>query len=164
MLNFVIPFSTYDIQAVSLSFRNGNSLVFEAMANGFKDESYVDEETGKKRYRTRIGYTINQEESLTFNENSNYKLQLNVFGPNGSRIASREIPVVTLEQQISTPNFVNENSYLAKQVQPNGMTSAASYNLLLDRPSINGVVLTGDRTLPEFPITDYEIASIFSKE
>lgn len=170
VLNFTIPFSIEDVKAVSLSFRDRYSLVFEAVANAFNsedEETEITDEHGdvigiETKYKTRIGYTLNQEESLQFHENSNYKLQLNVYSGNGSRIASKEVPVQTLEQQMIDPEFVNEQSFAAKKTNPEtNIKQITEYDDLLNKPTINGTVLSGNRVLPENPISHYDIDEIF---
>jgi len=153
VLNFVLPFSPYDVQAVALSFRNGNGVAFETVAT-----SCVPEPAGtniKVATKCRVGYTITQAESLQFNEYDYYKAQLNVYGPNGSRIASDEIRVETGAQQLIDPSYM---SISVPQVSQGGTitdaTKQISYNDLINKPSINDVILYGNRNLPEDRITN----------
>ena len=161
VLNTVLPFSVYDVKAAVLSFRDDDGVVFEATATGFVSEDYTDEETGETIYKTRAGYTMNQSETVLFKEKANYSLQINVYGYNGSRIASREISVRTLEQQLPMPDYfetqpVYTNGSIAEQA---GVIT--SYNDLTDKPKINGVVFEGDWVLPNTSITHNDIDNIF---
>ena len=153
-LNFVLPFSIYDVQAVAISFRNENRVAFETVTTGVAVEN---------ENSTRVGYILSQEESLQFDENSHYKMQLNVFGPNGSRTTSREIDVFTGPQHITTPGFteVNTFNYNGTVVGMNG--DIVSYNDLVDKPQINSQVLIGNRILPEFRITNAQINELINE-
>lgn len=158
VLNFTLPFDILDVKAVNISFRGRDSLAFEATAVGFKSMNYVED--GKTIHRTRIGYTMNQTETLQFEENAKYKMQLNVYGPNGSRITSKEINVETLEQQLMEPGFSTQSFFYG-----NGSTTGKGtmdYNKLINKPQVNEVELKGNRTLPEQPITQTEILEILS--
>ena len=158
VLNFTLPFDVLDVKAVNISFRGKDSIAFEATAIGFKNMNY--EEDGKTIHRTRVGYKMTKAETLQFEEKSQYKMQLNVYGPNGSRITSKEIDVETLEQQLNEPGFSTQSYFYG-----NGSTSDKStmdYNKLINKPQVNEVELKGDRTLPEQPITKTEILDILS--
>lgn len=160
VLNFTLPFSVYDIKAVSISFRGRDSLAFESTAIGFKSMDY--EENGKTVFKTRVGFTMNQAESLQFEEYAKYKMQLNVYGPNGSRIASKEIDVETLGQQIPDPGYSIENSFYGAGMTKETGNGATDYNKLKNKPQVNEVDLVGNRQLPENPITENEISRILS--
>lgn len=140
MFDLTIPFAKEDLEAVEVSFRNNNAVVFEVEITSFQ----------AKGDKTRIGFTMTQEESLLFNENDIYRMQLNVYGANGSRSASKEYDVCTLSQQIPEPR--------RSQVT----TSSMDYNALANKPQINSVELAGNRALPETAITSQQIEDIIS--
>ena len=158
VLNFNVPFSIKDVKAAKISFRGRDSLAFEATAIGFKSLDSVDEH-GKTIYKTRIGYTMTQAESLQFEEKADYSLQLNVYGPNGSRITSKEMNVRTLSQQLPEPGYTVEHNI---ETKGSGKPSkgVTDYNELENKPQINEITLQGNRTLPEKPITVNEIDRI----
>ena len=159
VLNFTLPFDVLDVKAVNISFRGRDSLAFEATAVGFKNMNYQDDQ-GNTVHRTRVGYTMNQAETLQFEENAKYKMQLNVYGPNGSRITSKEISVETLEQQLMEPGFSTQSFFYG-----NGSTTGKGtmdYNKLINKPQVNEVELKGNRTLPEHPISQADILDILS--
>lgn len=159
VLNFVIPFSLYDVKAVVISFRNQNSVAFEAMATSFKQE-------GDDEFKTRVGFTLTQAESLQFEENSTYTMQLNVFGPNSSRIVSDEMKVTTGSQQLVEPGFGGDGTHVYHENYGHASETyegeIISYNDLADRPKINDVTLEGNRVLPEDSITIEQIEEITS--
>ena len=156
VMNFVLPFNQLDVKAVVLSFRDRNSVVLETMATGFKSE-------GENNEKTRVGYTLTQEESLLFEENSIYQLQLNVFGPNGSRIVSNEIRVETYSQQIPFPGFTEINTFNYNYGPSEGSHGdIISYNDLIDKPRINERVLIGNRDLPENRISNNQIDELIN--
>ena len=159
VLNFVIPFSLYDVKAVVVSFRNNDRVAFEAIATSFKQE-------GDDPYKTRVGFTLTQAESLQFDENSIYMMQLNVFGPNSSRIVSDEIKLTTGAQQLVEPGFGGDGTYAYHenygQASETDEGEVISYNDLADRPKINSVTLEGNRILPEESITIEQIEEITS--
>lgn len=163
VLNFVLPFSPYDVQAVALSFRNGNRVAFETLANTCVPEpqgTSVDEAT-----KCRVGYTITQAESLQFDEFEIYQAQLNVYGPNGSRIASDEIRVETGAQQLIDPSYMSVS--VAQATQSGAVVDATnqlSYNDLINKPKINDVILSGNRTLPEQRIPNEFIDQLLADE
>lgn len=163
VLNFVLPFSPYDVQAVALSFRNGNRVAFETVATTCVPEPQgVDITTATK---CRVGYTISQAESLQFDEYEIYQAQLNVYGPNGSRIASDEIRVETGAQQLTDPSYLSVS--VPQAIQTNATvdeTSRISYNDLINKPSINDIILNGNRNLPETRITNDIIDQIMAEE
>lgn len=156
VMNFTVPFSVYDIKAVALSVRDQNSVVFETLATSFKQVS---------EFVSRVGYTLTQEESLQFEEYHHYRLQLNVFGPNGSRIVSKELDVETGAQQLPEPGFseINSLSYAGMSSGSTGK-NALSYNDLIDKPKINSQILAGNRILPENRITEKQIDAILFGE
>ena len=165
VLNFMLPFSIYDVKAVVMSFRNRDRVAFEAIATSFKSEDTTDPETGRVIYKTRVGFSITQAESLQFDENYKYMMQLNVFGPNSSRIASNEIPVYTGAQQIWEPGFgggafYNYNDNYGKPSEEESDENAISYNDLVDRPKINSVTLEGNRILPEESLSVEQIDEV----
>lgn len=143
VFNAVLPFSIYDVKAAVLSFRGeDDEVVFEAAATGVKSEDvYVTDENGNvvyvkdeegndteekqvEQYKTRVGYTMNQSESLLFQEKTKYTLQVNVYGHNGSRIASKEIPVKTETQQLPvTDLFEDQPVYTSGISLPSGPIS-----------------------------------------
>jgi len=159
VLNFVIPFSLYDVKAVAISFRNKGRVAFEALATSFVQE-------GDDEYKTRVGFTMTQAESLQFEENEIYMMQLNVFGPNSSRIASDEIKVTTGAQQLIEPGFGGDGVYTYHdnygQASETYEGDVISYNDLADRPKINSVTLEGNRILPEESISIEQIEEITS--
>lgn len=161
VLNAVLPFSTYDVKAAVLSFRDDDGVVFEATATGFVSEDSTDEETGETIYKTRAGYTMNQSETTLFKEKANYKLQINVYGHNGSRIASREIDVKTLEQQLPTPDYFENQPVYTSGSTSEQVNVITSYKDLTNKPTINGVVFEGDWVLPNTSITHNDIDNIF---
>lgn len=160
VFNAVLPFSKYDVKAAVISFRNDDGVVFEAAATGVVSEDYTDEESGETIYKTRVGFTMNQAESILFEEKTDYTLQLNVYGYNGSRIASKEIPVRTESQQLLSPDYF-ENQPIYNAETPNTATVIVSYSELTDKPTVNGAIFEGDWTLPNKPITNREIDNIF---
>ena len=143
VLNFVIPFGEYDVQAVALTFRDviNKNVVFETLATGKK---YVDED------HVRVGFTLTQEESLLFREYAEYTMQLNVYGgpKSGSRETSKEILVKTLSQHLITPDF---SSIAAPDITPKESTSTvsdgANYESLSHLPTVNGYILVGNVSL-----------------
>ena len=162
VLNFNVPFSVLDIKAVRISFRGRNSIAFEATAIGFKSLDYVDGQ-GNTVYKTRVGYTMTQSESLQFEENTDYKMQVNVYGPNGSRITSKEIDVRTLEQHLQEPGFTADSTIIdgGRWIRPD--SSDIDYNKLINKPKVNEIELRGNRVLPEEPIKNGEINNILSE-
>lgn len=140
VFDLTIPFAKEDLEAVKVSFRNNNAVVFEVEITSFQ----------AKGDKSRIGFTMTQEESLLFNENDIYKMQLNVYGANGSRSASKEYDVYTLAQQI--PELRRSEV----------TTSDMDYNALANKPQVNSVELTGNRVLPEDAITSQRIEEIIS--
>ena len=154
VLNFVIPFSIYDVKAVAVSFRDANSVVFESLVDGIVKED---------EYKTRVGFTMTQAESLQFKEKYKYTMQLNVFGPNSSRIASKEILVETKSQQLPLPGYSGITTFNSVPVtNKKGDGTITSYNDLVDKPLINSEVLVGNRILPETRITEEQINAIFT--
>lgn len=180
LLQFRLPFSIQDVKAVVISFRGNDRVAFEALATAFSSEdeyemdeegNYVLDEDGEQivsQYRTRVGYTLTQAESLMFDENSSYLLQLNVFGPNSSRIASKEVVVKTMAQHLIGVGYgsnaidYNESANNKSSSEESEDGSHISYNDLLDRPKINSVTLEGNRLLPESRITDDEIDELIT--
>ena len=98
VVNFVIPFEKYDVKAVLLSFRNQDRIVYEAMSTSIVPAK--DSEGNVIPGKVRVGYLFSQAESLMFEENMDYTMQLNVYGFNSSRITSKEMYAQTLSQQI----------------------------------------------------------------
>lgn len=176
VLNFTIPFDIIDVAAVVISFRGKDRVAFEALATAFTEENeYETDSEGNdilndqgekivKEYRTRVGYTLTQAESLQFDEYSCYKLQLNVYGPNGSRITSKEIDVKTEAQHLidagygaAAVAYGNGYGFISQN------SSVVSYKDLADKPQINSVELDGNRVLPEHRITQEQIDNILSE-
>lgn len=155
VLNFIIPFSKWDVSTVVLSFRNRDRVAYEAMASSFKVEN-TEEEEAEGIYKLRVGFLFSQSDSLMFDENENYTMQLNVFGPNGSRATSKDMGAKTLSQQITEPGFSTEPLEFAV---PN---RTISYNRLTDRPRINEITLQGNRVLPEKRISEEQIDETLS--
>ena len=163
VLNFVLPFSPYDVQAVALSFRNGNRVAFETSATTCVPEPQGTDITTATK--CRVGYTITQAESLQFDEFEIYQAQLNVYGPNGSRIASDEIRVETGAQQLIDPGYASVNIPKATQSgTPIDATNQISYNDLVNRPKINNVILSGNRNLPEQSIPNEFIDQLLTED
>ena len=162
VLNFIIPFNILDVKAVILSFRNNDRVAFEAVATSFRAEE--DENSGTSK--TRVGFTMTQAESLQFEENNIYYMQLNVFGPNSSRMTSKEIKVTTGAQQIKEPGFGGGAYYPYKdnygEASEESESNILSYNDLVDRPKINSVTLEGNRILPEETISIQQIDEVTS--
>ena len=140
VFDLVIPFAKDDVDEVKVSFRNQNAVVFEVAITSFQ----------AKGDKTRLGFTFTQEESLLFNENDIYKMQLNVYSGNGSRSASKEYDVITLAQHIQEPR--------RNEITAEGM----DYNALANKPKINSVELVNNRELPETAITSERIEEILS--
>lgn len=171
VVNFILPFHPYDVKAVIMSFRDRDRVVYENIATSFagegNDEVDVDGKTVIEKQRTRVGYLISQSESLLFKENHDYVMQLNVYGPNSSRISSKEIKVVTKEQQLIDPviggdSALNTTYSTYQYGSATGITGSGTldYNQLINKPKINSKILTGDRTLPEYSITTEQIDQI----
>ena len=159
VLNFILPFGKYDAMGVVLSFRDRNAVVFEAMA-----ASFTEEDDG----RIRAGFMLTQAESLLFEENHEYKMQLNVYGFNSSRSVSDEILVQTLSQQLKDPGFGGDTALYNTYGMINGSGSGnyggeqLDYNNLIHKPQINERTLVGNRNLPETSITNEQIDEITS--
>lgn len=159
VLNFRVPFSIYDVDAVVLSFRGKKGVVFETIATSFKEE---------EEYITRVGYTLTQSETLQFEEFTDYKMQLNVYGPNSSRIATKEIDVRTESQHMIEPGVSNIISPVDIINSSSGSSSSTiteivSYNDLIDKPLINNKILAGNRNLPDTAISNELIDQITSQ-
>lgn len=155
VLQFLIPFQLMDVVAVVITCRNQRHTAFEAAATSFKEETITEIKDGSEVTQTklRIGYTMSQAESLRFEENAIYKLQLNVFGPNGSRATSKEYDVVTLAQHV--PESSIEELPLS-EISHN----VVDYTKLDNLPSINMETLIQNRNLPEHVITDSDIDNL----
>lgn len=140
VFDLVIPFAKDDVDEVKVSFRDRNAVVFEVSITSFQ----------AKGDKTRLGFTFTQEESLQFNENDFYKMQLNVYSGNGSRSASKEYDVITLSQQIPEPR------------RSDATEGVIDYNDLTNKPRINNVELVNNRALPEIAITSERLEEIIS--
>ena len=150
LFDLVIPFEIADVSEVVISFRNNNEIGFDTTITSFKAEVVESDDGETIVNRTRIGFTLTQEESCQFKENDIYKMQLNVYGPNSSRAASKEYDVYTLAQHIPEARR-NE-----------AKTSDINYNELKNKPKINSVDLVNNRELPETAITSERIEEILS--
>ena len=99
--NWVIPFDSNDLEYVVVSFRDRNRVAFEKVIRNFVRED---------QDKTRVGLLLTQEESLLFDENSCYSMELNVYGLQTSRATSNCIKVRTLCQHIPEVG-INEHQY-----------------------------------------------------
>lgn len=169
VLNFVLPLSIYDVKAVAISFRDKNRIVYEGLATGFvSEDEEIDDGEGNVTtiYKTRVGFSLKQAESLQFDENTRYMMQLNVFGPNASRIASDEMLCITESQQLIEPGFGGSSLYDYNsnygQASETKEEESISYNDLTDKPKINDITLEGNRQLPEESISIQQIEEITS--
>lgn len=147
VLNFLIPFSKYDVDAVALSFRDKDHVVLECLTTSFVEE-------GEK---LRLGYSLTQAETLQFKEFTNYMMQLNVYGPNSSRITSKEMWVKTDSQQLTTAGYGTDSIKYNSSYNTD-----MDYNKLANRPSINDKTLKGNRNLAEGVISNSQIDSAVS--
>ena len=81
---FIIPFMASELSKVIISYKQDGDIVFEkTITSGFEPS-----DTGK----TVVSVTLSQRESLMFQENTDFTIQLNVLvGLDGSRVTSAEI-------------------------------------------------------------------------
>lgn len=147
VVNFLIPFSKYDVDAVVLSFRDKDHVVLECLTTSFVEE-------GEK---LRIGYSLTQAETLQFKEYSEYKMQLNVYSPNSSRITSNEMDVKTESQHLTTAGYGTDSIKYNSSYNTD-----MDYNKLANRPSINSKTLKGNRNLAEGIISNSQIDNAVS--
>lgn len=150
VFDLAIPFEIEDVEAVQVTFRNQYAVAFEVTITSFKVEIVESEDGEIIAKKTRLGFTLNQAESLQFSENGIYKMQLNVYGPNGSRAASKEYDIYTLAQHAPVVRGVTTT------------VSNLDYNTLQNKPQVNDVDLVGNRVLPEDAITSQRIEDIIS--
>ena len=81
--NFVIPFAKNEVSKVVVTYKQNDQIVLEkTITSGF-----VDEGTSLCSF----DYTFSQPESLAFQDNSNFSIQLNVYSVAGTRHASYEL-------------------------------------------------------------------------
>ena len=86
--NFVIPFEKADISQIIVTYKQFDDIVLERTITSADRFAFIDYSDPAK---TKFRIQLSQEESLLFNENTDYKIQLNVYTEGGSRHASCEI-------------------------------------------------------------------------
>ena len=80
---FIVPFNNNEISKVVITYKQNDRIIFEkTLTSGFiREEQYI----------TKIEYQFNQGESLLFDDNSDFTIQVNVYTVSGSRHASHEM-------------------------------------------------------------------------
>lgn len=90
---FFIPFACEEISEVLVTFRQNNKVILTVPITSEDKFERVSE------VETRIVVTLSQKESLLFENNSEFKIQLNIFTKRGgSRAASTEMTAKTGKQ------------------------------------------------------------------
>ena len=80
---FYIPFAKDEISYVILSYKQNGAIILEPkITSGFEKDI--------KNY-TKFTYALTQNESLLFDDNSPFTIQVNVYTLNGTRHASHEL-------------------------------------------------------------------------
>ena len=81
--NFVIPFMKNDIAKVIVTYKQNDHIILEkTITSGFEE---IDNE------KVSFDIAFSQSESLSFQDDSDYTVQLNVLAKSGSRHASHEL-------------------------------------------------------------------------
>ena len=81
--NFVIPFSVNEVQEVTLSYKQNESIMFEkTITSGF---------VALSTQATRVTHVFTQAETLLFQDNTDFTIQINVYTKGGTRHASHEV-------------------------------------------------------------------------
>ena len=92
--SFIIPFPYSDISKVIATYRNmDNGVFYVKEITSVTIEPYSDNKTIARIY-------FSQDESLLFQQNSCFKIQINVITETGSRFASKEISGQTGPQHL----------------------------------------------------------------
>lgn len=80
---FIIPFDIVDVAKVIVTYKQNDQIVMEkTITSGF---------TETEDNKTSFDYSFMQPESLAFQDNSNFTIQLNVYSKGGTRHASHEM-------------------------------------------------------------------------
>lgn len=80
---FVVPFNHNEIAKMVITYKqNDHILIEKTITSGFKEEEL---------YVTSVEYQFNQGESLIFEDNSDFTMQINVYTVSGSRHTSHEM-------------------------------------------------------------------------
>ena len=81
--NFIIPFAKNEIAKVIITYKQNDQIILEkTVTSGFTDEP---------NQKTSFDYVFSQPESLVFQDNSDFTIQLNVYMISGTRHASYEL-------------------------------------------------------------------------
>ena len=83
---FIIPFAKGEIDHVVISYKQNDHILLEKTITSNSEDMSVD-----SAFTTKIEYTLNQTESLTFDDDLPFTMQINVYSFGGSRHASHEI-------------------------------------------------------------------------
>ena len=81
--HFIIPFADDELAKVVITYKQHDRIVFmKEIISNFEKITEVS---------TRITLALSQQETLLFDDNSNYSIMLNVFTNRGSRATSAEL-------------------------------------------------------------------------
>ena len=81
---FIIPFAVVELSKVIVTYKQSDHIVLtKTITSGF--------EQGETKAKSKVIVTFDQRETLLFEENKPYTIQLNVYTQEGARAASCEI-------------------------------------------------------------------------
>lgn len=83
---FIIPFIASDLSKVILTYKQNDRIILTKTISSFEDVG-----AGK----TKVTFAFSQKESLLFDNDANYKIQLNVYTDSGTRASSVELESFT---------------------------------------------------------------------
>lgn len=84
--NFVIPFKVINLTKIIVTYEQNDHIVLERTVTSFS--MYVDPEGHVDPAKSQFRVTLSQEESLLFEDNKHFSIQLNVYADGNSRHAS----------------------------------------------------------------------------
>ena len=80
---FTLPFPASDVASVLVTYKQKGKVILEKETTGYPEAVDVEE--------CRVSLSLNQEETLKFNNHDDIAIQLNVYGTEGGRVTSNPI-------------------------------------------------------------------------
>lgn len=96
---FIVPFDITEIGRAIISYKQNGHIIVEKEATS----SSVDNENSETSSCNLI-VSLTEKESLLFEDNSEYSIQINIFSPVNGRITSKPIYDCTGEQYLRQPS------------------------------------------------------------